>query len=217
MGLQGFERRLERVFEGMFAKAFRSGLEPVELGRRLAREIDRQRRVGTRGIVAPNQFAYTLSHADMERFASFADALRSELAEAARIEAKDEGYRFLGPVEVTLAEDPALSPGSFDLVAQVVGAPGGAVGSLVLPTGERVRLGDDPITLGRLDECNVVLNDATVSRRHAEVHRVDDGFEVVDLGSRNGTKVNGQGVVRERLDDGDELSIGAVGLRFESA
>jgi hypothetical protein len=217
MGLQGFERRLERVFEGMFAKAFRSGLEPVELGRRLAREIDRQRRVGSRGTIAPNQFAYTLSHADMERFASFADALTSELAEAARIEAKDEGYRFLGPVEVTLTEDPALSPGTFDLAAQIVGAPGGAVGSLVLPGGERVQLGDEPITLGRLDECDVVLNDATVSRRHAEVHRVDDGYEVVDLGSRNGTRVNGRGVVRERLDDGDELSVGAVGLRFESA
>jgi pSer/pThr/pTyr-binding forkhead associated (FHA) protein len=91
------------------------------------------------------------------------------------------------------------------------------VGSLVLPGGERVQLGDEPITLGRLDECDVVLNDATVSRRHAEVHRVDDGYEVVDLGSRNGTRVNGRGVVRERLDDGDELSVGAVGLRFESA
>ncbi len=217
MGLQGFERRLERVFEGMFAKAFRSGLEPVELGRRLAREIDRQRRVSARGIVAPNHFSFTLSPADMERFASFADSLTSELAEAARIEAKDEGYRFLGPVEVNLIENPSLSPGTFDLAAHVVSDPAGAVGSLVLPTGERVRLGDDPVTLGRLDDCDVVLVDATVSRRHAEVRRVDDGFEVVDLGSRNGTKVNGRGLVRGRLDDGDELSIGAVGLRFESA
>jgi hypothetical protein len=77
VGLQGFERRLERVFEGMFAKAFRSGLEPVELGRRLAREMDRQRRVGNRGVVAPNRFDFQLSPADMARFASFEEALRA--------------------------------------------------------------------------------------------------------------------------------------------
>ena len=56
----------------------------------------------------------------------------------------------------------------------------------------------------------------TVSRHHAEVRRTGDGFEVVDLGSRNGTKVNGLGVTRQHLADGDDLLVGAVPLRFEA-
>ena len=61
MGLQQFERRLERLVEGVFAKAFRSGLQPVELGRRLAREMDLHRTVGIRGTISPNHFDIALA------------------------------------------------------------------------------------------------------------------------------------------------------------
>jgi hypothetical protein len=218
MGLQQFERRLERLFEGVFAKAFRSGLEPVELGRRLVRQMDRDRRVAPSGRrVAPNAFTYHLSPADRERFASFEDALCAELAEAAREHAKAEGYGFLGRIEVEMVEDPHLSAGTFDLDAQVRAAAGGApVGSLMVPGGRRVALEDRPISIGRLDTCDIVLDDPTVSRNHAEVRREGDGFELVDLGSRNGTRVNGYGITRQRLVDGDDLLIGAVPLRFEA-
>jgi hypothetical protein len=218
MGLQQFERRLERLFEGVFAKAFRSGLEPVELGRRLVRQMDRDRRVGPSGRrVAPNAFTYRLSPADRDRFASFEEALIAELAEAAREHARSEGYAFLGRVEVGILENPNLSAGTFDLFAEVRAAPGGGpVGSLVLPGGRRVPLEDEPVTIGRLDTCAVALDDPTVSRHHAEVRRDGDGFEIVDLGSRNGTRVNGLGVVRQRLVDGDDIMVGAVALRFEA-
>jgi len=218
MGLQQFERRLERLFEGVFAKAFRSGLEPVELGRRLVRQMDRDRRVGASGRrEAPNAFTYRLSPADRERFASFEEALCAELVEAAREHAREESYAFLGRIVVEIVDDPHLSPGSFELVAEVRAAPGGhPVGSLVVPGGSRVALEDHPVSIGRLDTCGVVLNDPTVSRTHAEVRRQGDGFEVVDLGSRNGTRVNGYGVTRQRLADGDDLLIGAVPLRFEA-
>ena len=56
MGLQRFERRLERLVEGGFGKAFRSGLQPVEIGRRLVRELDAGRTLGVRGTVVPNHF-----------------------------------------------------------------------------------------------------------------------------------------------------------------
>ncbi len=218
MGLQQFERRLERLFEGVFAKAFRSGLEPVELGRRLVRQMDRDRRVAPSGRrVAPNAFTYRLSTADRERFASFEDALRDELAEAAREHARGEGYGFLGRVDVEIVEDPRLSAGTFELAAEVRGvAGGGPVGSLMVPGGRRVPLEDVPVSIGRLDTCDVVLDDPTVSRNHAEVRREGDGFEVIDLGSRNGTRVNGYGITRQRLADGDDLLIGAVPLRFET-
>ncbi len=217
MGLQQFERRLERLFEGVFAKAFRSGLEPVELGRRLVRQMDRDRRVAPSGRrVAPNAFTYRLSTADRERFASFEDTLCAELAEAAREHARLEEYGFLGRVHVEIVEDPELSAGSFELDAEMRTAPGGQpVGSLVVPGGQRVPLEGRPVTIGRLDSCDVVLNDPTVSRHHAEVRREGDGFDLIDLDSRNGTRVNGYGITRQRLADGDDLLIGAVPLRFE--
>ena len=80
MGLQQFERRLERLVEGTFAKAFRSGLQPVEVGRRLSREMDLQRTVGVHGLIAPNQFKVAVSPDDAERFSSFSEALVRELS-----------------------------------------------------------------------------------------------------------------------------------------
>src|SRR5436305_4294260 len=98
MGLQQFERRLERLVEGVFAKAFRSGLQPVELGRRLAREMDLHRTVGVRGLIAPNHFTVALGESDHERFSSFSESLIRELSDAVREHARDEGYGFVGPV-----------------------------------------------------------------------------------------------------------------------
>src|SRR5262245_2398753 len=98
MGLQRFERRLERLVEGAFSKAFRSGLQPVEIGRRLAREMDAQRTLGLRGTVVPNAFVIELAQEDLERFESFHDSLLKELAEAAREHAREENYHFVGPV-----------------------------------------------------------------------------------------------------------------------
>ena len=86
MGLQAFERRLERLVEGVFTKAFRSGLQPLEIGRRLVKELDAGRTVGVHGVVAPNHFTVVLSPADYERFATFRDALASELADAVPLE-----------------------------------------------------------------------------------------------------------------------------------
>ena len=218
MGLQQFERRLERLVEGVFAKAFRGGLQPVELGRRLTREMDARRTVGVRGTIAPNVFVFALAPADLERFESFADALTRELADAAREHARTEAYVFLGPVQVTLEGDASLTPGMF-LVASSVqeAAGGGAVGSLVLSDGSRVPIAEEPVTIGRMADCAVVLTDESVSRRHAEVQRRGSSIVVVDLGSTNGTKVNGAGIRERRLNDGDEITVGATTLRFEAS
>src|SRR5947209_9535260 len=113
MGLQQFERRLERLVEGAFAKAFRSGLQPVEIGRRLTREMDLQRTVGVHGLIVPNRFTVAVSPTDLEHFKSFSDALVRELSEAVREHARDEGYHFVGPVEVDLESDPGLGQGEF--------------------------------------------------------------------------------------------------------
>jgi pSer/pThr/pTyr-binding forkhead associated (FHA) protein len=97
-------------------------------------------------------------------------------------------------------------------------APGGAaVGSLLLPDGRRVPLAEDPVTLGRLPDCDVVLSDPNVSRRHAEVRRKGNDFVVIDLGSTNGTRLNGAGVRERRLTDGDEITLGGTRIRFEAS
>ena len=218
MGLQQFERRLERLVEGVFAKAFRSGLQPVELGRRLTREMDTQRTVGVRGVIAPNAFTFALAPADLERFQSFSEAMVRELADAAREHARGEGYIFVGPVDVALEEDASVTVGTFLVSGEVREAPGGAVvGSLVLPDGSRVGISDEPITIGRLSDCDVPVIDESVSRRHAEVRRRGSDIVVVDLGSTNGTKVNGAGVRERQLADGDEITVGSTRLRFEAS
>src|SRR6476469_633618 len=148
MGLQQFERRLERLVEGTFAKAFRSGLQPVELGRRLTREMDLQRTVGVHGLIAPNQFKVALGPEDAERFASISDALVRELSEAVREHARDEGYKFVGPVLVELDTDSSLGRGEFLVAGEIAEGPGGhAAGSLSLPDGSRVALGEEPVSI----------------------------------------------------------------------
>jgi hypothetical protein len=217
MGLQQFEERLERLVEGTLAKPFRSNLQPVEIGRRLTREMDLHRRVGVRGLIAPNAFAVTLSPADVTRFANFIDALSRELSDAAREHARIEGYSFVGPVEVEVFEGSNLKSGRFTVTAEVhQSEDGGFLAELVLPDGRRVPVGSDrAVVIGRLPECDVVLPDSNVSRRHAELRRKGDGVFVTDLGSTNGTRVNGTPVREQVLASGDEVTVGSTRLIFE--
>jgi len=178
MGLQQFERRLERLVEGAFAKAFRGQLQPVELGRRLTREMDLRRAVGIHGFIVPNRFNLFLAPQDFERFEAFGDSLPRELVSAVREHAGREGYQFVGPVHVDLHLDPDLSVSTFAIESEL-------------------------------------LDDPNVSRRHAQVRREGDAVLVVDLGSTNGTRVNGVPVREHRLVPGDVISVGTTALRFE--
>lgn len=217
MGLQGIERRLEALVEGVFSRAFRSGLQPVEIGRRLARQLDDGRTVGVHGLIAPNRFTVSLSASDYERFSAFEEALLRELGDAARAHARDEGYGFLGQVSVDLVTDTALGTGQCVVKGEIVADPGGRVGSLVTVEGRRVPIADEPVVMGRLSTCDIPIGDPQVSRRHAEVRRDVEGFTLFDLGSTNGTVVNGTPVRERRLADGDELRIGSATIRFEAS
>ncbi|MEX2293109.1 MAG: DUF3662 and FHA domain-containing protein [Acidimicrobiales bacterium] len=219
MGIRGFERRLERLVEGAFARAFKSGLRPVELGRRIVREMDDNRSVGVRGgSVAPNSFVVALSSSDLDQFEDVQDSLARELADAAREHARDEGYSFMGPVEVHLEEDPRLHTGAFQITGRMVeGLGGSGAGSIVLPNGDRFSLTESIISIGRHPDCNLVLADPNVSRNHAEIRPQGDHFVVVDLGSTNGSRINGIRIDTQMLHDGDELSFGNTKMRFEAS
>jgi len=219
MVLQSLERRLERMVEGVF-RSSRAAIRPIELGRRLVREMDDQRSVDVKGRrVVPNDFVIELSPRDYESFDDIMDVLRAELVEAAREYAREEGYHFMGPVRVELEQRPELRAGRFEVVAQLRQAAGGVGGgSLVLPSGQRISLGDRPVTVGRLSECTIPLSDHNVSRRHAEIRPGRGAYVVVDLGSTNGTMVNGTRITGEqRLGDGDILSFGSTYVRFEAS
>lgn len=217
MGLQRFEHRLERLVEGAFSKAFRSGLQPVEIGRRIVREMDAGRTLGVRGTVAPNHFTVSLAADDLERFSGFKDALATELADAVREHARDEGYRFEGPVAVEITADDRARRGDLGVWAEIVAGPTGTSGTLVLPDGRSVALGDSTALIGRMPECAVALSDPQVSRHHAEVRHDDHGYRVVDLGSTNGTQVNGVVVREHPLTDGDVIVVGSTSIRFEES
>ena len=217
MGLQQFEQRLERLVEGAFAKAFRGELQPVELGRRLTREMDLQRAISVRGLVAPNAFTVLLSEEDYERFGGFVDVLSRELVDAAREHARSEGYTFLGPVEVTVGWNEELSRSTFVISSEVVEGEELPGGWIVLPDGHRVPIGEEPVVIGRLPECEIPLADANVSRRHAELRRDGTSVVVEDLGSTNGTRVNGVPVRTQRLASGDLITVGITTFRFESS
>jgi hypothetical protein len=219
MGMRGFERRLEQMVEGGFARVFRSGLRPVELGRRLVRAMDDHRSVGVSGEpVAPNHFVVELSADDHADFAEVLSSLQRELAEAAREHARDEGYAFLGPVEVEIGVHPKLRRGSFRVGASLrEGAGGQPPGSLVLPDGQVIVLGEAIFSIGRLPDCTLVIEDPNVSRHHAEIRPHGAGFRLVDLASTNGTVVNGHRIGERQLVDGDRIEIGSAALRFQAS
>lgn len=216
MGLQQFERRLERLVEGAFAKAFRGELQPVEIGRRLTREMDLQRTVSVRGLIAPNVFDVVLARADYERFGSFVEVLSRELADAAREHAKSERYLFVGPVEVAIGWDPDLASSTFDIMSELREGEESPSNWIVLPDGRRIGIASEIVTIGRLPECAIVLADPNASRRHAQLRREGESVVLVDLGSTNGTQVNGAPVREQRLNSGDQITIGTTTLRFEA-
>jgi len=222
--LRDFERRLGGLVEGFFATTFRSGLQPVELAKRILREMDANKTVGVKEVWAPNRYLFTLSESDAERFEQAEQALVTELKQVVREAAAERGWGLVGPPEVEFQVDEDLGKGRFDCEASFVEgeeelAPQPAVGergSLVLANGRSVPLTQAETTLGRLPECDVVVDDPGASRQHARIRRTEGGFELVDLGSTNGTLVNDIPVQEHVLANGDRITIGQTVLEFRS-
>ena len=220
--LHDFERRLGSLVEGLFAKTFRSGLQPVELAKRILREMDARKTVGVRDTWAPNRFVFSLSSVDAERFEQAEQVLAAELAQVVRDHATERGWGLVGPPSVEFVVERRLKKGEFRCDAELVEgedrvqpAPAGGA-SLVIGEGEgrrTVRLGA-VATIGRLPECEVSLADPGASRRHAQIREQSGVYTLTDLGSTNGTRLNGQTVQSRELADGDRITIGTTALEF---
>lgn len=220
MSVGGFESRLEKVIEGTFSRMFKSAVKPVEFARKLQREMDNNRSVSVTGnTIVPNHFEFTLSPLDAEELASIHQTLTRELADTARRHARDEGYSFVGAVEVVIGSDEEVRRGTLRCVGSFNESDGAVPpGALLLPTGDRVPLGEYVVSIGRQDDCTIVLADPNVSRHHAEVRPSGVAFEVNDLGSTNGTHVNGVKLsAPHRLTDGDQIRFGNTSITFEAS
>ncbi len=217
MVLKNFEDRLERLVEGVFSRAFKSGLQPVEVGRRLVREMESSRTVDVRGrALAPNRFVIRVAMEDFQRFAQVQESLLAELTATVRGYAAQEGLSFLGRVSIEFQADQTLRVGVFRLHPSYdERIPGDDTdGWLEGPNGTHYKLKNGVMTIGRLSTSDIVIEDQNVSRQHAELHPMGDSYQLIDLGSTNGCKVNGSRIDRHVLVDGDEIVLGPVKLRY---
>jgi hypothetical protein len=223
--LQKFENRLEQMVSGVFAKAFRSAVQPVEVAAALQREVDNSAQILSRDRrLVPNQFHVELSPQDHERLAPYSSTLSQELTEMLREHAQEQSYVFTGPVSIAFDEREDLSTGRFRVrsaaLAKVTPVSERSVtdtavrrASVILEVnGIRHPLDPPGVVIGRGSEADLRINDPGVSRRHAEI-RVEADEErtdvsVVDLGSTNGMLVNGSRVRQAALDDGGTIKIG---------
>lgn len=223
--LDKFERGVERAVQGVFAKAFKSEVQPVELASALRREADTSAAVvGRDRTLVPNAYLISLGSADYERLESWEDALADELADAVTAHARQQRYAFIGPVTVGFEVDGELDTGVFRVRgARVKGTVAPATAATATPSrpvldvdGRRYQLTGSVTVLGRGSEADIVVDDPGVSRRHVEI-RLDGGSAVLrDLGSTNGTFVDGDRASTAHLVDGSTITIGRTRIRFTS-
>jgi hypothetical protein len=225
--LRDFEHRLERIVEGFFTKAFRSGLQPVELAKRVLREMEAGKTVGVREVWVPNRYVLHLSDEDRKRLAGMEKALGRELERVVVEGARERGFGLVARPEVVFETDGDLRRGDFSVVSELTeetGAPSpdeeplpGRPTLALIEGGNTVKqfsLESDTALIGRLAGSEVEISDPGASRRHAEVRRQGDRFVIVDLGSTNGTLVNDDPVSERPLEDGDRITIGQTTLEF---
>ena len=229
--LDRFEQRLDRMVNGAFARAFKAEVQPVEIASAMQREMDDRAAVVSRGrTVVPNVFSIELSSHDYERLSVYADTLTGELAGMAREYAEEQRYTFVGGVAVSIACDDSLETGLFRVnteakadvestphgVRTPASAPDGAGHPrLVAEDGTAHPLSRAVTRLGRGTDVDIRIDDPGCSRHHAEVLL---GREVLlrDLGSTNGSYVDGVQVGESVLHDGAVVQLGGTRLTFRA-
>ena len=273
------ERRIGGLVEGLFGRTFRSSVQPVELARKLAKEMDDHRTISIHRVYVPNSYTVYLNPADREQFAAYESQMCNELAEYLVEHARREGYSTATRPVVSLESEPDLTVGMFGIAvgaeegdgdehppaSATVAAPEVPLAPPVPPAapldvppvtppipdppltgatmvyapeptpepepeptppprreqavllwdGRDVSLDQGVTVIGRSSGCDIVVDDPNVSRRHAEIRRLGEGYSLVDLGSTNGTEVNGQRVGETSLMNGDVIGVGTTRLTFE--
>src|SRR4051794_10224447 len=248
--LRNLEEKLAGLVEGTFGRVFRTQVRPVEIARKLAREMDEHKTVSVSRTYVPNEYVIWLSPDDRERLENVEGSLIDELSAYLLEHARREKLSLLSRPQIEFQTDERLALGEFGIQTRLVrpsddagpnaaeqaghgntmiystaGRIAGPVEqvqgtrprALLVAEGRRHVVPPGGVLLGRSRDCDVVLADANVSRRHAEVRPGAAGtWTIADLGSTNGVRVNGrqiQGVAA--LTAGDRIVLGAAEIVFE--
>ncbi|MDE3130286.1 MAG: DUF3662 and FHA domain-containing protein [Acidobacteriota bacterium] len=250
--LRNLESMIAGVVEGTFSRVFRSEVRPVEIARKLAREMEEHQYGTLSRTYVPNDYRVYLSPRDRDRFASYEDALADELAGYLLEHARRERFALLSRPAIEFETDARLRLGEFGIETAVVApeqpeaepeplAEPEPVGrtmvfsaaqrlaepleqsaavrqqrALLIYAGRRLMVGPRGATLGRSRECEIVIEDPNVSRQHAELRPRGGAWVISDLGSTNGTRINGRTVhAPEVVRPGDEIEVGSSVITFE--
>jgi hypothetical protein len=223
--LDRFEQRVDRAVNGAFAKAFKSELQPVEVASALQNEMDARAAVVSRArTVVPNVYTVHVGPEDYERLRVYDETLMAEFAVMIRDYAQQQQYSFLGSVTVAMQPDEQRPQGTVDIVSEAkvdhevapaAGAPAGAAPRLEGTAGT-FALTRAVTRIGRGSDADVRIEDPGVSRHHAEIRVAGADVVLRDLGSTNGTYVNGTLVAEQPLRDGAVITIGSTNLTFRS-
>ena len=257
--LRTIESKIEGLFEGVFGRAFRTHVQPIELARKLAKEMDDHRTVSVSRVYVPNEYTVYLSTQDRRQFSGYEESLVGELQEYLAEHARRERYAVLTAPTVVVTTDDDLAVGEFGIATRIVAAaaadgaraeppppelpleqpqqtmiyrppaaaassdeeapppaPEREVVSLTL-AGRQHEVTTPRVVLGRSRSSDIRVPDVNVSRRHAELRQEGATYWIVDLESTNGTVLNGTRVERERLRDGDTITLGSTDIVFRRA
>lgn len=231
---------MESVVERPFARLLRTRMQPIEVAKRLSREMEAQRAVAINQVLVPNRFIVTLSADDFNHFAPIQTMLQREMATYLIEYAAEHSYSMPGEALVTFERDDTLRAGALKISARMDHPEQDAGTALLQPTrvmpaadmpvakprqapdrrariemeGSSCYLDREVITMGRGLDNDVVVEDRRVSRHHARLQRSPRGWEVADLSSTNGTFVNGRPVKQRMVDHGDKISLGGLEMTF---
>ncbi len=239
--LRRFEKRLEKAIEGPFTRIFKGEVHPLEVARRILREMDDGRALGVNETLAPNRFLVLLSTEDHDRLKGLMPAMTSELEVLIIDYATRRGYHLMTRPRLEFKVDGDLREGEFEVQASFeegweekqeagvgtvpeneAGRLGGGktgLGVLTVLSGEEpgrsFTLTRSRTRLGRATENDIRLADPRVSRYHAEIEMREGEYVLRDLGSTNGTLVGGRRILERLLENGDVIRVGDVEMRFE--
>lgn len=199
---------------GAFAKTFRSGIQPVEIASALRREADTKAAVVSRDrIITPSDYLVRLSPDDHERMLTLGHALNDELFALLSQHARTQGYSFAGVLRISLEADERVSTGTVQISSSSVESSVSWQGVIEID-GRHHTLSRARTVIGRGSDADLAISDAGSSRRHAEVLWDGERAMLRDLGSTNGTKINGEKVREAALSPGTVFTIGRTELTF---
>ena len=218
-----FENAVEKGVNSVFSRVFRSGLKPVDVNSAIRRAMEDNLQEGSSDrTIAPNKFVVRTSVTDLESIGDDMPVLVDEFERDATEYATQHGYALLGPIAVSFEEDESELTGQ--LIVEAANERGAVAPATVLEAspehpiidvdGDRWLLTEPVTVIGRGSDCDIVITDSGVSRHHLELRITPTGVIATDLGSTNGTFVEGHRIDAATLVDGNQLTVGRTRILF---